>query len=211
MRGLEDQGEPIEAADEQDEPQPLATGDAAADRLVTLDFIRGIAVMGILFPNIVGFGQPFVAYFWPPLMVHPPSDTDKAIWLFQFLAIDGKFRGMFTLMFGASMMLFMERAWARGADRRLQLRRLAWLLAFGAAHYFLVWRGDILTLYAVWGFAAAAFLRWPKKRLLAAGLALYVVGSLMMAWGMGQDWYRATHPEAAAAMPADERAELLGA
>ena len=216
MRGFEDQtGTPqspaSDAAGDSDDPQPLATGGSGADRLVSLDFIRGIAVMGILFPNIVGFGHPFIAYFWPMAMVHPPSETDKAFWLFQYLAIDGKFRGMFTLMFGASMMLFMERAWARGADRRLQLRRLMWLLPFGAAHYFLLWRGDILTLYAVWGFAAAAFLRWPARRQLLFGLALYVAGSLMMTFGMGRDWYNATHAEAAATLPADERAELLGA
>src|SRR6478735_1815874 len=84
------------------------------ERIVALDFIRGIAVLGILFPNIVAFGHPILAYFWPEALPGGATDSDHAFWLFQFVFMDGKFRGLFTLLFGAGMMLFMERTWARG-------------------------------------------------------------------------------------------------
>src|SRR5690606_37830304 len=104
-------------------------------RIVALDFIRGIAVLGILFPNIVAHGDAILSYFWPPNLPGGASEADKAFWLFQLVLIDGKFRGLFTLLFGAGMMLFMERAWARGATRWLQARRLAWLALFGLIHF----------------------------------------------------------------------------
>ena len=128
--------------------QPVGAG----ERIVTLDFVRGIAVLGILFPNIVAYGNVTLAYNWPKALPGGPEPFDVAVWLFQLVLIDGKFRGLFTLLFGAGMMLFMERAWARGATRRLQARRLFWLALFGLAHFYLLWTGDILFMYALAGF-----------------------------------------------------------
>ena len=193
------------------EAQGMIPREDAGERLVTLDFIRGLAVMGILFCNIVAFAHPWNAYFWPNALVNGPSAADKGVWLFQHLAFDGKFRGLFTLLFGASMMLFMQRAWARGATRWLQARRLAWLALFGLAHHVLLWRGDILFLYAVWGLAALLFVRMPPVRLVILGAMLAVIGSLVLTGFMGQAWYQSTHPEAQAAMAAKDRKELLGA
>src|SRR5688572_24084158 len=111
------------AATQPDDPEvALAAGTPdepvrSDERIVALDFIRGIAVLGILFPNIVAFGHPMLAYFWPPALPGGATGTDRAFWLFQFVLIDGKFRGLFTLLFGAGIMLFMERARARGATR----------------------------------------------------------------------------------------------
>src|SRR6186997_1020236 len=86
---------------------------AGDERIVALDFIRGIAVLGILFPNIVAHGDAILSYFWPPNLPGGATEADKAFWLFQLVLIDGKFRGLFTLLFGAGMVLFMERGWAR--------------------------------------------------------------------------------------------------
>src|SRR6476620_4601702 len=121
------------------------------ERILALDFIRGIAVLGILFPNIVAHGDAILSYFWPPNLPGGAREVDKVVWLFQLVLIDGKFRGLFTLLFGAGMMLFMERARGRGATRWLQARRLLWLALFGLVHFFIIWTGDILFLYAVAG------------------------------------------------------------
>ena len=121
------QGAPVEAGTPD---QPVR----GADRLVSLDFIRGIAVLGILFANITAFGQPYMAYFWPEALAEPATAGDKNVWLFQTIFIDHKFRGLFSLLFGAGLYLFMERAWARGRSRWLQFRRLGWLLGFGLLH-----------------------------------------------------------------------------
>ncbi len=156
-----------------------------AERLVALDLIRGVAVLGILFANITAFGQSSSAYFWPPAIEGGASAADKAIWLFQLVFVDHKFRGLFSLLFGAGLYLFMERAWARGSGLGLQVRRLAWLLAFGLVHYFLIWTGDILTAYAVAGFWALLFIDKTAQAQMRWGLGLYFAGLFFMAFLMG--------------------------
>lgn len=161
---------------------PIADGSTnpASERLISLDFVRGIAVMGILWANIIAFGQPMSAYTYPGAFNVPPGRFSDALWFAQMLLIDGKMRGLFTLLFGAGLFLFMEKAWARGISRLLQFRRLVWLLVFGLAHYFLLWRGDILVTYAVIGMAATLCLRWEAKQQLVAGILGYIVGGMML-------------------------------
>lgn len=149
---------------------------ASAARIDTLDFIRGIAVMGILAANIVAFGQPMLAYFTPGKFLVPTGDPDGWMWIVQFILIDGKMRGLFTVLFGAGMVLFMEKAWARGATRWLQAWRLVLLLGFGLIHFYFIWFGDILSGYAVLGLIALLCMRWSAKTQLWVGLAGYMVG-----------------------------------
>src|SRR6478736_7202809 len=155
------------------------------ERIVALDFIRGIAVLGILFPNIVAHGDAILSYFWPPNLPGGATAADKLVWLVQLVLIDGKFRGLFTLLFGAGMMLFTERAWARGATRWLQARRLFWLAVFGLAHFFLIWTGDILFLYAVSGFVALVMLKWSARTQLRVGILWFLIGSLALSALLG--------------------------
>lgn len=182
-----------------------------AERIVSLDFIRGIAVLGILFANITAFGQPYVAYFWPEALAEPATEGDKLVWLFQQIFVDNKFRGLFTLLFGAGIYMFMERAWARGKDRALQLKRLGWLLLFGLIHYFLIWRGDILTVYAVTGMVALQCLGWSAKRQLVVGLSLYVLGLLLMIAMMGGNLAAATSPVVQEQLSETDRAAIAQA
>ena len=166
--------------------QPVGAADGA--RIASLDFIRGIAVLGILAANIVAFGQPMTAYMYPDAFTVLHGEAADWAWVAQFVLIDGKMRGLFTLLFGAGMMLFMERAWARGQDRRLQARRLAWLGAFGLAHYFLLWKGDILFSYAVTGMVALLCLRMTGRSQLVLGALLYLAGAILWGGLMGMTW-----------------------
>lgn len=150
-------------------------------RLASLDFIRGFAVLGILAANIVAFGQPFAAYMYPAAFTTGHSPAEDWMWVAQFVIIDNKMRGLFTLLFGAGMALFMEKAWARGSTRWLQARRLAWLGLFGLVHYFLIWRGDILFSYAMCGLLALLLLRMSAKWQLRLGLLGYAAGAVL--WG----------------------------
>ena len=172
------------------------------ERIVALDFIRGIAVLGILFPNIVAFGNPTLAYFWPEGLPGGATATDKSFWLFQFVLLDGKFRGLFTLLFGAGLMLFTERAWARGRTRWLQARRLIWLALFGLAHFFLLWTGDILFLYAVAGLLALPALRWEARTQLRVGLIWYLSGALLFTALLGSQAATESIPAVQAQDPA---------
>ncbi|MFD1952368.1 DUF418 domain-containing protein [Sphingomonas arantia] len=122
-----------------------------AERIVTLDVLRGLAVMGILLMNIGGFALPEGAYFNPDAVaVHGPAD--RPIWLAQFVLIDGKLRNIFSLLFGAGILLVIDRAIAAGRDEGVvHIRRMAVLALFGLAHAYLLWWGDILFQYAVLG------------------------------------------------------------
>ena len=169
-----------------DAPEPaLAAGEAApvskSERIGSLDFIRGLAVMGILAANIIAFGQPFSAYMYPDGFLVPDGDPGGWQWIAQFVLIDGKMRGLFTLLFGAGLYLFMERSWARGETRWLQARRLFWLGLFGLFHFFVIWRGDILFYYAVIGLVVLLALRWTVSVQWKVGLFSYIAGAVLYA------------------------------
>lgn len=167
-----------------DDAQPVRSG----ERLTSLDFTRGVAVMGILAANIVAFGQPYLAYMWPGGFLTPHGPVSDSLWVAQFVLVDGKMRGLFTLLFGAGLVLFAERAQARGAGEGLQVRRLGWLLVLGLAHFYLLWRGDILTLYAMCGVIALLAMHWTPGRQLAVGLTVYVFGGLTASAQYGLAW-----------------------
>ena len=130
-------------------------------------------MLGILAVNIAGFAGPTQATLSPNIPL-PGSTADEAAFAFVFVAFEGKMRALFTLLFGASMLLFVERAEAAGRDgTALQYRRLGWLLLFGLLHYLLLWWGDILFVYAAIGFLALRFRNAEPKALVAAALLLF--------------------------------------
>ena len=177
--------------------QPLAA------RLITLDALRGFAVMGILAMNIIAFALPEWAYVAPGTY-GGDSAVDKASWFLSFVFIDGKMRGLFSLLFGASMALIIERAEAKGENpAKVHYSRMIWLLVFGLAHYLFIWWGDILFLYAVIGCIAYLFRNWEAKRLIKWALIIYGLGFLLYALqfgGMQFLQYLATQPGADPAM-----------
>ena len=177
----------IEGTEQATPEQAKPTG--AANRIGSLDFIRGLAVMGILAANIAAFGQPFGAYMWPEAFLTPHGESSDWMWVAQFVLVDGKMRGLFTLLFGAGLYLFMEKAWEPGASRWLQVRRLAWLLVFGAVHFFFIWRGDILVFYAIAGFVAVLCLRWKAKTQFVVGILGYLVGALFLMASIGLGYF----------------------
>lgn len=138
-------------------PAPHPAVPAPADRLRAMDRARGVVVMGILLMNAIAFAMPEVAYFNPAAW-GGTDGADLAMWGVTFILVDGKMRGLFALLFGASMLLLMERTEMSGGDGRLRHAvRSGWLLLFGVAHYLLLWWGDILALYAVVGLLALPF------------------------------------------------------
>lgn len=152
---------------------------AAPARIRSLDLIRGFAVLGILAVNIAGFAGPIDATVTPALP-GPASLADEASFAFTLVVFEGKMRMLFSLLFGASMMLFLASAEAAGRDaNRLQVRRLIWLMVFGMAHYLLFWWGDILFTYAAIGLVALALRRKPTEVLLVLAGMIFVVGALV--------------------------------
>ena len=172
--------------EKQEKPRLEPISATGQQRLASLDFTRGIAVMGILAANIIAFGQPQVAYIWPGGFLTGHGPVSDWLWVAQLTLIDGKMRGLFTLLFGAGLILFLDRAWARGQGRWLQVRRLFWLFAFGYAHYLFAAKTDILALYAVCGLIALLFVKWKPKTQLIVGIVVYLLGAVKdtVVWGM---------------------------
>lgn len=156
------------------------------NRLPMIDITRGFAVMGILLMNIIAFSMPQAAYLNPNAW-GGTSVADRLAWLVSFLLVDGKMRGLFSLLYGASMILLMDRAEMTGRNgQSYMIVRSLWLFAFGIAHYLLLWWGDILTLYAVIGLVAMRFAgRQPLELVKLAFLAFAAQLALLIVLTVG--------------------------
>ena len=143
-------------------------------RITSLDLIRGVAVLGILLMNAVSF-----KFGLPPYlnMSAGGSETwlDWAVGIFGEIFIDQKFMGLFSLLFGAGMILFIDRASARG--RRavlLNLWRNGLLLVIGILH-FMLWDGDVLMVYAISSVFLIALRRLPDKVIISVGAVVFML------------------------------------
>jgi uncharacterized protein len=154
----------------------------SADRILSLDIIRGIAVMGIFSVNVVGMAMIEFAYFYPPAFGFEHV-YDQVMWAGNMLVVDGRFRSLFSILFGASMVLVIERAVAAGRKGwQVHYPRMIVLLLFGLAHYYFFWWGDILSNYALVGMIAYVFWRLGTRWLLVASaiaLSLMYVPSIV--------------------------------
>lgn len=148
-------------------------------RIDSLDIVRGFAMLGILLANITAFAQSDLAYYWPPAMPGGASEGDKWVWLAQFVLVDGKFRALFAMLFGAGLALFAARCDGEGRGLVLQARRLIWLALFGLLHFYLLFTGDILFSYAVAGLIAMLMLPWEARQLLYIGCGWAIVGAFI--------------------------------
>src|SRR2546423_1906611 len=149
------------------------------ERILALDVVRGVAVAGILFANVlVFFGLTFMPL--DRIAALPTAAADSVAMFLEHVFVDGKFYSVFSLLFGIGFGIQLT----RGGDAALPRfrRRLRILLGIGAIHAFLIWAGDILMLYALLGFTMPWFARKSDRALvrwavilLALPTALYVV------------------------------------
>lgn len=138
--------------------------------------------MGILLMNIIGFSMPMSAYVNPAAW-GGATGADFWAWFCAFVLIDGKMRGLFSLLFGASMLLVVERAEAKGEDAAaVHLRRMGWLFVFGMLHFCFIWMGDILALYALCGAFAFSLRQLSVRGLFWIGGTFMLLN--MMFWAM---------------------------
>jgi uncharacterized protein len=179
----------------------LPASEGQGDRIVTLDVIRGIAVMGIFSVNVVGMAMIQIAYFYPPAFGFD-SLADKLMWLVNFLLIDGKMRALFSILFGASMLLVIERAVRAGRSGwRTHYARMIALLALGFLHFVLLWWGDILTHYAAVGMVAVLLHKLKARVLLILsiiGFALFAAPGVYFFATEIPEYYEAQKPDAPA-------------
>ena len=122
-----------------------------SERISSIDTIRGFALLGLLTMNLVGMSMPMAAYL-SPLAFRADEPLNDVIFLVFFIFADQKFMGMFSLLFGASILLLVERLQAKGEKTLgLHYRRNFVLLLIGLLHAAFLWEGDVLMIY---GFCA---------------------------------------------------------
>jgi uncharacterized protein len=152
------------------EVAPVST----AERISSIDVLRGTALLGIAIMNIIFSGLPMAAD-WNPKVSGGATGPNLAAFFLQYVLFDGKFRGIFSIMFGASSYYLVSRAVSRGAGiqaAEVYYRRTLWLALFGIAHAYLIWHGDILYPYALLGLILFPLHKArPKWLLITAGFA----------------------------------------
>ena len=176
----------------------------SSDRIFSLDMIRGVAVMGIFSVNVIAFAMIEAAYFNPPAY-GGWHGADLGLWATNMLVIDGKMRTLFSMLFGASTLLVIERAELAGrSGPKVHIRRMLVLLGFGLIHFYLIWFGDILTLYAASGLVVFLFRKLAVQRLIALGAAFLVGGMLLFSGFMFSQF----HADLAAHAPGATQAAI---
>ena len=165
-------------------PAPAAAAPVAAgERIVSLDVLRGVAILGILLMNIQGFSMIEAAYL-NPTAYGDLTGVNRLVWTLSHLFADLKFISIFSMLFGAGIVLFSKRLEAAGRrPASLHYRRVFWLLVIGLAHGFLLWYGDILTAYALVALVAFLFRKVRPLPLLIVGLVVVSVSSLLYLLG----------------------------
>jgi len=154
-----------------------------SSRLVTLDVIRGIAVMGIFSVNVIDFAMIMAGYL-NPSAAGGATGADLGIWLTNHILIDEKMRTLFSILFGASTLLVIERATAKGeSPARVHYGRMLSLMLFGLLHFYFIWVGDILFSYGVTGLALFFFIRRKTRTLLIWAIVLLTLNTALFSAG----------------------------
>ena len=141
------------------------------ERNVTLDFVRGVAILGILLLNISAFGLPKAAYL-NPAWSGSATLSDAWTWALLDLLAQVKFLTLFALLFGAGLQLLLPRG------KRWIQSRLTLLALLGFIHGLFFWDGDILLAYALVGLVSWRMVREAQhvKSLFNTGVVLYLIG-----------------------------------
>jgi uncharacterized protein len=188
--------------------QPLAQAEpvTAAERFFAVDVLRGFALLGILAMNIVGFGWPEAAYA-DPFRGAGFEGLDRGVWFFNHIFFEAKMMTIFSMLFGAGLVLMDQRAETRGVRiRGVYYRRVLWLLVIGLIHSYLIWWGDILVLYAECGLFLYFFRNLRPWILITLGLlAMSVLIPLVLGFGRGIDSMRAASARYEAQVKAGEK------
>ena len=149
-------------------------------RIRSIDTLRGLALLGILLLNIITFANPFAAYYDPRV-----DGADSGLNLAVAMAVDiwfeGSFRAIFSMLFGAGLLIFIDKPSVdANVTKSLYYRRTVLLIGFGLFNsYFLVWAGDILYAYGMTGLLLYFFRDFPARKLAQfAALILLLLGLL---------------------------------
>ena len=165
------------------------------NRIHSIDLLRGFAILGILIMNITNFSQVNIAYMNPTIGAGLEG-YNQYFHAFNYIFADTRFMSIFSILFGAGVVLFTRNAEIKGKRAGvLHFKRMFWLLLFGFVHAYFIWSGDILVAYAICG-CFIFFLRKKSIRtLLVMSTLLFIIPltfNLMTYYGMTSDELEST-------------------
>jgi len=150
----------------------------AGNRHVSLDVLRGIAVLGILMVNVQAFAMYYGTLSWPPGHMDM-TGANQTVWLATHVFFEMKFITIFSALFGAGIMMMAGEA--DSASLKLHYRRMIWLLIIGLLHGFVLWFGDILAIYALIGMLVVLMRKMSPVKLIGWGLVgITLTGALLI-------------------------------
>lgn len=157
---------------------------APSERVASIDVLRGFALLGILVINIELFALPGMVIF-DPTVAGGFSGVNLLTWKFSSLFFLQKMMAIFSMLFGAGLVLMFDRFEGRGMRLgSVYYRRLLWLILIGLAHSYLIWYGDILFTYAICGLLLYFFRRRSAKVLVILGVCVLLFG-MLLGYGSG--------------------------
>jgi uncharacterized protein len=153
-----------------------------SQRINSVDIIRGVALLGILLINIVYLGLPHPAYH-DPTAAGGATGLNLRVWEINTLFFEGTMRALFSMLFGAGVILLTGRLEKRGGGVEIAdiyYRRTIWLLIFGIIHgYLLLFPMEILYDYGLMGLFLFPFRKSPPKWLILASVVLMFGGTAL--------------------------------
>ncbi|WP_455218089.1 DUF418 domain-containing protein [Kaarinaea lacus] len=157
----------------------LDRGDAPYVRFVQIDALRGFAVLGIFWINICVFAIPSIDGVVPPEL-NDDSLVNTLLGVFSEIYIEGTMRGLFSILFGASALIFLDEAKLATSGVELvdrYYRRTLLLVLFGLIHaYLLLWPHDVLYAYGLFGLFLFPLRKLSPWKLVACALVLLLIG-----------------------------------
>ena len=160
---------------------------SSTNRIHSLDLLRGFAVLGILIMNITSFSQVNIAYM-NPMIGAGLEGYNQYFHAFNYIFADTRFMSIFSILFGAGVVLFSNNAEAKGKKvGALHYKRMFWLLLFGLLHAYFIWEGDILVAYAICGCLIYLLRKKTIRALSIISIILFIVPltfNLMTYYGM---------------------------
>lgn len=151
------------------------------ERIVLLDALRGLAILGILICNIPTVFVPEIVAESVPLWPHGQAPASLTVWWVTQVFFQQKFVTLFGMLFGASILL----VGGEGNDRPrtvMIIKRLVALVAIGFFHGLVIWHGDVMSYYALVGLAVLLVRGWSARRLLTAGIVVHLSATSLILW-----------------------------
>lgn len=148
-------------------------------RIVAIDVLRGFALLGILLMNMVSYSMPDIAYF-NPTAYGGDGLWNQLVYGLNHIFADQKMMALFSMLFGASVMLVAGKIEKRGESPfRFHYVRNFWLLIIGLVHAVLIWDGDVLVVYALCSFVLYWLRKLSPRWQLVLGLGIFFLPSLV--------------------------------